>query len=66
MSSSIPDTSGVSEAALAARAEASVALLRQDGWEIVYDYVDADSRRPLRVRVAYPDLEIRVVVDRWR
>lgn len=45
-----------------------VALLRQDGWEIIYAYIDA-SRRPFRVSLQYPGadaIEIRVVVDRWQ
>lgn len=46
--------------------EGRVALLRQDGWEVVYDYADAAARTPLRVRVTYPEFEIRVVIDRWR
>lgn len=37
-------------------------LLRQDGWEIVYDYT-GDSARPSRLRMTYPDTEIRVAVD---
>lgn len=41
-------------------------LLRQDGWEIVYDYADDTSRLPRRLRIGYPDLEIRVVIDQWR
>jgi outer membrane lipoprotein LolB len=46
--------------------EGRVALLRQDGWEIVYDYPDAAARAPLRLRITYPEFEIRVVVDEWR
>ena len=45
--------------------EGRVALLRQDGWEVVYDYPDAAARLPLRLIVTYPEFEIRVVVDRW-
>jgi outer membrane lipoprotein LolB len=40
-------------------------LLRQDGWEIVYDYDDA-SREPKRIRLTYPGVELRIVADRWR
>lgn len=47
-------------------AEGRVALLRQTGWEIVYDYADATARRPMRYRITYPDLEIRMVIDSWR
>lgn len=45
-----------------------VALLRQDGWEIVYAYDDA-SRRPMRLSLQYPGadaIEVRIVVDRWQ
>jgi outer membrane lipoprotein LolB len=45
-----------------------VALLRQDGWEVVYAY-DAASRRPMRLSLHYPGadaIEVRVVVDRWQ
>jgi outer membrane lipoprotein LolB len=40
-------------------------LLRQDGWEISYDY-DGTSREPRRMRLTYPGLEVRIVADRWR
>jgi len=46
--------------------EGRVAVLRQDGWEVVYDYPDAAARGPLRLRLTYPELEIRVVIDEWR
>jgi outer membrane lipoprotein LolB len=49
-----------------ADAEGRVKLLRQTGWEIVYDYADASARRPMRYRITYPDLEIRMVIDSWR
>jgi outer membrane lipoprotein LolB len=41
-----------------------VSVLRQDGWEIVYGYANADPR-PSRLRLAYPDTEIRLVIDEW-
>jgi len=41
------------------------ALLRQDGWEIVFGYADADERRPVRLRLASADTEVRIVVERW-
>jgi outer membrane lipoprotein LolB len=40
-------------------------LLRQQGWEILYAYPDDAARRPSRLRVIYPDLEVRIVIDRW-
>jgi outer membrane lipoprotein LolB len=46
--------------------EGRIAVLRQDGWEIVYDYPDSAARAPLRLRITYPEFEIRVVVDEWR
>ena len=46
--------------------EGRVSLLRQSGWEILYDYADAASRRPGRLRITYPELEIRIVIDRWQ
>ena len=39
-------------------------VLRQDGWEIFYDYADALAQRPERLRLIYPDVEVRVVIDR--
>jgi outer membrane lipoprotein LolB len=47
-------------------AEGRPSLLRQDGWEIVYGYADAQSREPRRMRLVYPGVEVRIVVDRWR
>ena len=46
--------------------EGRVTLLRQGGWEIVYDYAEPGARRPARFRITYPELEIRMVVDTWR
>ena len=43
-----------------------VTVLRQDGCEIVYAYADAAARRPSGLRVACHDLEMRIVIDRWR
>jgi outer membrane lipoprotein LolB len=40
-------------------------LLRQDGWEITYDYGD-ESAQPKRMRLTFGDLEVRIVADRWR
>lgn len=38
------------------------AVLRQDGWEIVYGYRDAGTR-PSRVVLAYPNIDIRLALD---
>jgi outer membrane lipoprotein LolB len=42
---------------------ARAAVLRQDGWEIVYEA--RDGERPLRLRMTYPETEIRLVIDNW-
>ena len=42
------------------------AVLRQDGWSVVYAYDDG-AARPHRLIASSPDLlEVRVVVDAWR
>ena len=41
-------------------------VLRQDGCEIVYGYADDSMRRPSRLRLVCNDLELRIVIDRWR
>lgn len=44
------------------------AVLREQGWEIVYAYDDATPPRPRRLVMRYPDsepIEVRIVVDRW-
>ena len=46
-------------------ASGRIAVLRQDGWTLVYAYAD-DSRRPSRVLASYPDIDVRVVIDAWR
>lgn len=43
-----------------------ISVLRQEGWEIVYDYPDGAASRPSRLRISYPEFEIRVVIDGWR
>jgi outer membrane lipoprotein LolB len=42
------------------------AVLRQDGCEIVYAYADGSTRRPSRLTLVCHDLELRIVIDRWR
>ena len=37
-------------------------VLRQDGWEIVYAYSDAEARLPSRLQLAWLDIEVRIVV----
>ena len=41
-------------------------VLRQDGCEIVYAYPDDSARLPSRLVLACADVEMRVVIDRWR
>jgi outer membrane lipoprotein LolB len=40
------------------------AVLRQDGWEIVYGYRD-DGARPSRLVLAYPGIEVRLALDSY-
>ena len=45
------------------------ALLRQDGWTIVYLAYAPDENalpRPSRMTLSYPDVELRLAVDSWR
>lgn len=46
---------------LDARGRATV--VRQDGWEILFDYPDDASSSPLRMRMTYPDVEVRIALD---
>jgi outer membrane lipoprotein LolB len=39
--------------------------LDQDGWAIVYSYADAAAPLPRRITLAYPDIELRLVIDAW-
>jgi len=41
-------------------------VLRQDACEIVYAYADGATRLPSRLRLLCHDLELRIVIDRWR
>lgn len=52
--------------AFAAEADSSgrLEVLRQDGWEIVYAYRDGQAL-PLRLTLAHPGAEVRLVVDEW-
>jgi outer membrane lipoprotein LolB len=50
-------------------ADGGPALLRQDGWTIVYQPFAADASgtlRPVRMALSYPDVEVRLVVDAWQ
>lgn len=50
-------------------ARGRTALLRQQGWEVVYAYADDTAQRPFRTSLTYPGadtIEVRVVVDRWQ
>jgi len=46
-------------------ASARASVLWQDGWEIVYSYADGGGERPTRLRLTYPDTELRLVFDAW-
>jgi outer membrane lipoprotein LolB len=46
-----------------------VEVLRQDGWTIVYQaYVETASGvwRPSRLTASYPEVELRLAIDRWQ
>jgi outer membrane lipoprotein LolB len=52
-----------------AGADGLASVLRQDGWTIVYQaYVQAndDVSRPSRLVATYPEVELRLAVDRWQ
>ena len=53
-----PGSAHVMERDAAGRA----AVLRQDGWEIVFGYRDDDAQ-PTRLVLAYPNVEIRLALD---
>jgi outer membrane lipoprotein LolB len=57
-----PETAHAAEIDAGAR----VSVLRQDGCEIDYAYADDATRRPSRLRLTCHDLELRIVIDRWR
>ena len=45
------------------------AVLRQDGWVIVYQAFTHDAKgvpRPQRLTLDYPEVELRIAVDSWR
>ena len=41
-------------------------VLRQDGCEIVFSYTDDSAPRPSRLGLTCDDVQIRIVIDRWR
>ena len=44
-------------------------VLRQDGWTIVYQAYAAGAEnpwRPSRLTLTYPDVELRIAIDRWQ
>ncbi len=45
-------------------AQGRVSLLRQDGWEIVYGY--GPEGEVARLRMTYPDVDLRLALDEWR
>jgi outer membrane lipoprotein LolB len=45
------------------------AVLRQDGWTIVYQaytQTSAEIWRPSRMTASYPEVELRLAIDRWQ
>ncbi len=58
----LPGTPHVLERDAAGR----ISLLRQDGWQVDYDYADATSARFARLQITRTDIEVRIVVDRWQ
>jgi outer membrane lipoprotein LolB len=60
---------GASVASVERDAQGRTALLRQDGWEILYTYPDDASTRPSRLVLRYPQgdpTEVRLIIDRWQ
>ncbi|MEO8738638.1 MAG: lipoprotein insertase outer membrane protein LolB [Casimicrobiaceae bacterium] len=55
--------------AVEAAADGGPGVLRQDGWTIVYQSFAPDPARvsrPARIALAYPGIEVKLVVDSWR
>jgi outer membrane lipoprotein LolB len=46
-------------------ASGRVAAIRQDGWQVDYDYADATATRPARLKLLRDGIEVRIVVERW-
>ena len=49
--------------------DARIAVLRQDGWTIVYQsyvQIGTDGWRPSRLTASYPGIELRLAIDRWQ
>ena len=40
-------------------------VLRQDGWEIIYGYAEDASPLPARLRMNWPDVDLRIAIDGW-
>ena len=50
-------------------ADGRISLLRQDGWTIVYlafAQTPTGDRRPSRMTLSYPDVEVRIAIDTWQ
>jgi outer membrane lipoprotein LolB len=45
-------------------ADGRVALIEQRGWKI--EYQEYDGERPYRMRLTYPDVELRLAISQWR
>jgi len=60
--------SAVADADIERDVAGRASVLREQGWEIVYAYVDGAATRPVRLVMRYPGaepIEVRIVVDRW-
>jgi outer membrane lipoprotein LolB len=50
-------------------ADGGISVLRQDGWAIVYlafAQTPTGERRPSRMTLSYPDVEVRIAIDAWQ
>lgn len=47
-------------------ASGRASTLLQDGCQIVYAYADASTPQPSRLSLSCHDVELRIVIDRWR
>jgi outer membrane lipoprotein LolB len=45
-------------------ADGRVSLIEQRGWKI--EYQEYDGERPYRMRLTYPDVELRLAIAQWR
>lgn len=46
--------------------EGRIAELEQSGWKIEYQEWGADGKRPARMKLTYPGLELRLAIAQWK